>query len=371
VDGTGELEQPLRRALAAVSDDAGGRGYRVRVPGPGTGRRSLDEWVGRLRAGEADLLLVLPEDAIATGRADLRFRGLGDTAREPVARALETAILEARLARAGLDRGLTLRLAEGIYLRALRVTDEGEQSEEGLLAVLLSSIMMMFFLYMTLIQYGTATMRSVIEEKSTRIVEVVISSLEPGRLLLGKIVGILLVGLTQYGVWMLFGAALYLQGPAMLEFFGLEGAAAFTMPRLDPTAVGLFVPYFLLGYLVYAGLFAALGSMVSTEHETQQLQLLVILPLVIPMISLQAILDHPDGAYATVLSLVPLTSPMAMLLRIFAGDPTSAEIAGSVVLLVAGFLLSLAAGARIYRVGILMTGKRATLPEVARWLRRG
>ena len=214
-------------------------------------------------------------------------------------------------------------------------------------------------------------MRSVLEEKTSRVVEVVISSMRPDQLMLGKILGVGAVGLTQLAIWGLAGTLIVAAGvPALLAanpaLAQLSELREF-LPGLR--YFGLFIVFFLGGYFMYSGLYAAVGAMCNTDEEAQQAQMPVILLLVVPIIFVTQVIAEPNAPLSVALSLVPLFSPILMFARAAAGAAPLWQIGLSVVgMVVAVGVIAWVAG-RIYKVGILMAGKRPTLPELFRWVR--
>ena len=226
-------------------------------------------------------------------------------------------------------------------------------------------------LYLMFLVYGQMIARGVVEEKTSDIVEILVSSVRPWEMMLGKIVGVGAVGLTQVAIWglVLGGASLY----------GLAGAAA-TLAELGIDFTGLEFPwglaiaglvYFLLGYLLYAAVFAAAGAMVGSEQDIQQVLMPAILPIVVPIILMPAVLETPDAAWVVTVSLVPLFSPILMPVRTAMGGLAVWENPAAIALLLVTILGMAWVAGRIYRVGILMKGKRPNLPELLRWVRYG
>jgi len=212
-------------------------------------------------------------------------------------------------------------------------------------------------------------MRGVIEEKTSRIIEVIISSVKPFQLMLGKIIGVGLVGLTQFFAWIILsviatkiaGAALSAPKGTMLDIISVLSTIPFGH------IMGLFIFYFLTGYLLYSALFAAVGSAVDSETETQQFMFPVTMPLLFTYIlSVSILFQAPNSPLAVWLSLIPLTAPVAMMIRIPFGVP-GWQLALSMSLMILGFLFTTYVAARIYRVGILMYGKKTSFKELAKW----
>ena len=206
-------------------------------------------------------------------------------------------------------------------------------------------------------------MRGGIEEKQSRIVEVLISSVRPSQMMLGKLIGIGLVGLTQIGIWALSTALLSLFGATM---FASQGAK---IPSIPVSLLVYFVLYFVLGFFLYATLYAMVGAIVSSEEDAQQVQLPVTLLIVMPMMIFGVVMANPNSTSSIVLSMIPFFAPTLMMLRIAVINPPVWQVILSMVIMVATILGSVWVAARIYRVGILMYGKRPSIAELGRWLR--
>jgi ABC-2 type transport system permease protein len=225
-----------------------------------------------------------------------------------------------------------------------------------------AALVLFLLMYMVIMLYGMNTARSIIEEKSSRIFEVLLSTIKPDEMLAGKILGVGAVGLTQIGVWM---AAAIILGSTGL-------AASFLGSGKLPISLGqalFFVAYFLFGFLVYSSIAAALGAMTNSEQELQQLNMFLVLPLAFCMLMLFVIGAAPNSTLSTVVSLIPFCSPLLMNLRISLTTVPVWQIALSFVLMSLTIVAILWVASRIYRVGILMYGKKPNLPEILRWLR--
>ncbi len=257
-----------------------------------------------------------------------------------------------------------------------------------------SGILIYFFIFL----FGSQVMRGVIEEKTSRIVEVIISSVKPFQLMMGKIVGVAMVGLTQFALWVILTMSIVttLQASFPNIFNGHKTEQTYTAGQKIPTAdqiqleklqkeeitqviqglfsvnyvamIGAFLFYFLGGYLLYASLFAAIGSAVDNEADTQQFMMPITIPLLFSIIMSQFVINNPDGPVAFWLSIIPLTSPIIMMVRIPFGVPMI-QVALSMSLLVIGFIASTWLAGKIYRTGILMYGKKVSYAEVWKWLR--
>ncbi len=285
---------------------------------------------------------------------------------------LEEAVLTERLTREGVDASVVRRAQIPVRLSTMKVTASGGTDESGFGAFILASIMWLV-LYMAILVYGVSVMGSVVEEKTSRIIEVLISSLRPFELLAGKIVGVGAVGLFQLTIWGVFGAVFLQQQESLLKLAGgSPGAlAGFRLPHVSSMTVFVFLAYFVLGYFLYAALFAAVAAMSSSEAEARQAQTPVVGLLVLPSVLIVGILNDPGGSLAVALSLVPFCSPIAMPVRWAAAPIPVSELFLSLALLVVTLLAVVWLAARIFRVGILMYGKRPGLREIARWVYSG
>jgi ABC-2 type transport system permease protein len=248
-----------------------------------------------------------------------------------------------------------------------------------------------YLLMMFIIIYGNMVMRSVIEEKTNRIIEVIISSVKPFQLMLGKILGTTLAGITQFAIWVLVGGVLLV---VLTAVFGVDPSAATSVNPAasqaqeiaqDPNMmiellqeiqklpllqlVGGFFIYFIGGYFLYSSIYAAIGAAVDNETDTQQFMLPIIMPLMLAIyVGFFAVIDNPHGTVATVFSIIPLTSPIVMLMRIPFEVPLW-QIILSITLLIATFIFTVWFGSKIYRVGILMYGKKPTYKDLIKWLK--
>jgi len=256
-----------------------------------------------------------------------------------------------------------------ISLNPIQVTDTGEKNA-NVGANIGVGIVCAVLIYMTLFIYGAQVMRGVIEEKTSRVIEVIISSVKPFQLMLGKIIGVGLVGLTQFAAWLVLS---YLSTKIVgAAFSSPQGAAIGFLSVLQTIPFGfifaIFIFYFLTGYLLYSALFAAVGSAVDSETETQQFMFPVTMPLLFTyLLSVTVLYQAPDSTLAVWLSMIPFTAPVAMMVRIPFGGVTNLQLIVSMTLMIGGFLFTTYVAARIYRVGVLMYGKKASFKELAKW----
>lgn len=303
---------------------------------------------------------------------------------------LENSLTDKKLSENGISKKIIEELDFSLNIETIRFTDEGEEdgnTSASYMIGMFSSILIYMFIFL----YGVQVMRGVIEEKNNRIVEVLISSVKPFQLMMGKIVGIALVGLTQFALWVILTTSItgiigqkFAQDKSKLMNIENTVAASNTnksepavaatevLSALStinyPLIVGCFLFYFLGGYLLYSALFAAIGSAVDSESETQQFMMPVTIPLIFSfIISTSTVVNNPDGPIAFWLSLFPLSSPIVMMVRLPFGVPAW-EIITSMLLLILGFFGTVWLAAKIYRTGILMVGKKASWKEISKWL---
>lgn len=325
-------------------------------------RKQLNE---RVQKKEIKAYIVIPEDGLTSGKVEWRARSVKADMilRESVERALGRAGTKERLKDQGVDPAVYEKARLTVSLDPHEATEkETSEDAKNVGANLAVSGVLFFLIYISIFVYGAFIMRGVLEEKNNRIVEVIISSVRPTELMLGKIVGIGLVGLTQYAVWALFAFGLTL--PGIVGMIGLSGGG---LPSIPGATILAFVVFFLLGYFLYAGLYAALAAPFNTEQEAQQLVMIPGMMLILASTMWFFAFNTPDGTLARVLSLFPFTAPLLMFMRISVQPPPAWEIALSIgILLLTIWGVAWFAG-RVYRVGILMYGKKPTFPEIIRW----
>ncbi len=279
--------------------------------------------------------------------------------------ALSKAVQQVRLVESGYDPEIVAKLSSSIDLDTVRISEEGSRAEGGLGGFALAFVVFMV-LYMTTLIYGQQVMLGVLEEKSSRVVEVILSTVDPIDLLAGKIAGIGLAGLTQLAIW--FATAAVLTAPGVVAIMAFLPAGT-ELPTLSPILVLHFFLLFILGYFFYATFYAMIGSAFNNPQEAQQVASIAVVLVVMPWIFFLPILNDPDSTLAVVTSLIPIFTPFLMVLRIAVKMPPTWQI-----LLGYGLTTALCAGmiwlcARVYRVGILMYGKKPSLKELWRWVR--
>jgi ABC-2 type transport system permease protein len=268
-----------------------------------------------------------------------------------------------------IDTALLRSTKSNISLNTIEVSDTGDKkSSSGAAAGV--GIACAILIYLSLFIYGAQVMRGVIEEKTSRIVEVIVSSVKPFQLMLGKIIGVGLVGLTQFFAWIVLSVIASKIAGSAFQSPQSSVVGFLTVLKTIPFGyiLGVFIFYFLTGYLLYSALFAAVGSAVDSETETQQFMFPITLPLLFTyVLSVSVLFQAPDSPLAVWLSMIPFTAPVAMMVRIPFGGVAPWQLAISMSLMVAGFLFTTWVAARIYRVGILMYGKKASYKELTKW----
>jgi len=298
-----------------------------------------------------------------------------------ISRKIEKVIERKKLKKAGINLKILEESITKIKIQTKIVNVDGESinsSTEASMGIgFITGILIYFFIFM----YGTMVMRGVIEEKTNRIVEVIISSVKPFQLMMGKIIGVALVGLSQFTLWIVLTviisaiAEIFLLNPSDIinETNSINNAKVLVQVNeliggINLVQIGsCFFFYFLSGYLMYSSLFAAVGSAVDAEADTQQFVLPITIPLILAIMLIQPVMDNPDGSLAFWLSIIPFTSPVIMMVRLPFGVENW-ELVISMLSITVSFILSTYLAAKIYRTGILMYGKKTTYKELWKWL---
>jgi ABC-2 type transport system permease protein len=359
VDRTGVLAAPLVTELGQF-------GWKVSAAPADASEASL---LAQIKADEIDGFLTIP-DTVLRKPGLVRYQGDNATNQKIALildRTVRTEVERARGRSAGLREDQLNLLLTPVGVEPRHTTGEGEGSSGG--ATFLLGYAIMLIIYFAIVLYAVNVMRSVVQEKTSRVVEIMVAAAKPRALMLGKVLGVGTAGLIQMIAWL--GMA-FLTMRYRMELLGLFGATGgFTLPELSLPEAVVILGYFLLGYFFYAALFAALGAMVSSDQEAQQVQTPVTMLLMIPVLCVNVVTGDPRGAAAEVLTMIPFTSPMLMPMRYLLGGAGLGQLLASTALLMAGIVAVSLAAARIYRVGILSYGKRPSLRELARWLRHG
>src|SRR5207247_1622634 len=336
-----------------------------RVPASGKVVDSLTTEVEQKRLAG---FLIVTDAAADSGKAEYRgSNASGFATVGALERTIGDVVSAVRLEREGVDPRVVARARIPVRIDTKKIAG-GKTTGETAAQSFSLAYFMGIILYTAILLYGINVMSSVLEEKTTRIVEVLVSSLRPFELMAGKVLGVGAVSILQFLIWGV-GARLLLARRASPVAASDAADEIFQVPHVSGATLAIFMAYFLGGFFLYSAMFAAVGAMSSTEQEARQAQQPVAWLLVLSFISMFALLNDPNSTLAVTLSLVPLSSPIAMPVRWAAGNIPGYEIALSLVILVGSIIGVTWTAARIYRVGILMTGKRPNLRELVRWVR--
>ncbi|MFT5915219.1 MAG: ABC-2 type transport system permease protein [Flammeovirgaceae bacterium] len=334
------------------------------------GALPLDSAISQFNKSNYDAILFIPDFKIQNPEGFKVYikKSLSASTDSYIRRNIEKEVEQMRLQNAGIDPAILKDSKIRISLDTKVIDKDGVEKNSNAKITSVIGVAAGFVIYMFIFLYGVQVMRGVIEEKTNRIIEVVISSVKPFQLMMGKIIGIAGVGLTQIMIWVVLGSI----GPLiMLGFVEIPPEALKVFQAFEgvnfPLIICSFFFYFLFGYLMYAALFGAIGAAVDSETDTQQFMLPITMPLVLSIALSGVIITNPDGPLAFWASMFPLTSPVVMMIRLpFIGF--SWELVLSMTILVISFIGCTWMGAKIYRVGILMYGKKASYKEMAKWM---
>ncbi|MCS7181746.1 MAG: ABC transporter permease [Thermoanaerobaculum sp.] len=315
-------------------------------------------------AKQYSAVVILPSEPITeAGELKVEYLSTNVTAFQLMAtveRAVAQALREKRLAEAGAAPEVVRLAVAGVDLVPVKVSKGGEEKKETVGASFLVGYLLMFIMFFTAVMYGSIVMRGVMEEKTSRIVEVIVANLSPQELMFGKIFGVGAVGLTQYALWLLLSANL-------LAFSATTGIAGAATILTNPGVMGAFLAFFVLGYFLYGSLFAALGAAFNSEEEAQQVQNVAGWIMALPFLFLVPVMNNPDSPLAVVVSLVPFFAPMLFFLRMVLQTPPLWQTVLCFVLLTATTALVVRLAASVYRVGILSYGARPTIKQIWAW----
>ncbi|HUO59887.1 MAG TPA: ABC transporter permease [Candidatus Acidoferrales bacterium] len=319
------------------------------------------ELAAQVENGKLDGYVWLSDKAIETRNIAFTSKNSGDfLIRAAISGALRAVLMQADLAAKGISASEASHLLAPVHLESVTLK-QGKKSKGDEFSAIILPFVLMMMIYVVLIIYGTAVMRSVLEEKTTRIIEVLLSSVTPTELLTGKILGVGAAGFTQMIIWAASGAVLGTPyGLALRSTLHLDVPLA---------ALVLFPVFFVLGFLIYSTVYAAVGAMVNSDEEAQQLQWPVLMPIIFCTVLGMGVIRDPNSQLAFWLSIFPLTSPLIMFVRTCVEMPPWWQLALCFALIAVAIWVLLELCGRIYRVGILMYGKRPTLPEIVKWIK--
>lgn len=315
----------------------------------------------RVNSHEIDGYLWVPPGSLADRKFSYRSRNSGDLDTVgTLSSAVRRALLQQSLRKHGASTQEIEDALKPVDVQAKKI-ENGRVTESSGMGTFFSVILLMVLLYVTILMYSMSVMRSVLEEKNSRIFEVLLSTATPKELMAGKILGAAAVGITQIAIWTLAATPFAAQAISI-------GGEQFHL-NLSIANMVFFGVFFVLGFILYSALAAALGASVNSEQEAQQFQFVIMMPMIVSVIFMTPVILRPHSTMATVLSLIPFCTPLLMYIRILVETPPVWQIGLSLALLVGAIYAMLAICSRIYRVGILMYGKRPTLPEIMKWLK--
>jgi len=326
---------------------------------------------------EMNAVMVIPKKEIHELENSIEVltnKNLSNEARKNIVGNISEIIKAEKINALGISTAQIEDLNKGVNLHVVNILEKEKKQDSFLVGVKSGlSIFLMYCVFTFIMMYGIRVMRSVLEEKNNRVVEILISSVKPFELMMGKILGVTGVALVQFGVWvvMIFASVMTL-GSSNVGMVSGVAEVQMVLSALSQINYGLilfvFVIYFLLGYLFYSAMYAAIGSAVDNETETQQFTLFAILPMMLGFYGSITIMNNPDGPMSFWLSMIPFTSPIAMLARIPFDVPVW-ELVLSIVILLVSTLGMVFIASKIYRVGILMYGNKVTLKELWKWMK--
>lgn len=331
-----------------------------------------------------DFLLHIPEiDSIQQIESSIEVYSINQMSlsiKQNVENQIDKKLTNIYLLQSGINPDQIKKSQSKSTIKTYVVDEQGENTKGNSEASFGIGLVGGFLIYIFIFMYGTMVMRSVIEEKTNRIVEIIISSVKPFELMLGKIISVALVGLSQFAMWIILGFVFLLIANGFIstdiDVTNLNANEAVLSSEIGSSLMALpikslifvFLIYFLGGYLLYGSLFAAIGSASDQETDSQQFIVPITIPLIVSFVLVQVVIDNPHGGLAYWLSMIPFTSPIIMIARIPFGVPLH-ELLLSISLLIGGFLLTTWVAAKIYRVGILMYGKKISYKELWKWLK--
>jgi ABC-2 type transport system permease protein len=357
IDETGSIVSPLAKKLDEKFRLPDGQpNYFVRnLNGRGDieSKRNMANLL--VTKGDISGYFYFPPTIFDSGKVEYRSENVSNIKiQERFSRTIEEVIVESRIIQQGLDPALIKKIIADVDVKSIKVSEKGEEKESGFLETFFSGyivIMMLFFLVMT---SGQLLIRSVVEEKSNRVIEVLLSSCSAQDLMIGKVLGLSGLGILQMLIWGVIALAVSLK----------SGANIFALENLLLSLV-----YFILGYIFYSAIFVAAGSPVTTEQEAQQITTYVSLMLIFPIVIAIPVMQSANSIWIKVLSFIPLLTPTLMVLRIPIQMPPLWEILATIVLMIFSTIGMMWVAGKIFRVAILSYGKRPTLPELFRWVR--
>jgi len=362
VDLSGEIYQPLSQKFTDKIKGGKRRFVLERIePGLRTLQEMRKELSQQVENDKIDAYIVIAKKIFEEGKAEYLSKNVANIDEiMRFERAISQVIISHRLNQQGLDHEEINKLTKPINLKTIKIV-KGQEKESGFLQDYMTTMVFVMILYMTILLYGITIARGIIEEKSNRVIEILLSSVSPFQLMVGKILGIGAVGLTQYLIWGMFAMG--------LSAFTASLVTANITTLISGTTIIFFIIFYILGFFLFATMYAAVGAMCNSEQEMQNFQAPLVAFLIVPMLMAIFIIQNPNSTLATVLSLIPFFTPILMFMRINLITPPPLQIGLSILLTIIAILLMIKLSSKIFRVGILMYGKRPSLNEIIKWLK--
>ncbi len=349
IDFYGQIEMPLKNSGIIVS----------------RGRESREKLDTLVLDGDLYGYIIFPEDLLTAQKLELVAKDITDSKiLGTLSGVIGQEIIARRIIKEGFDPTKIEKLTKPPVIEASKLAKKGKKVErvkQDFTSVIVTGVGFTMLLYMTILLYGQMIGRSVLKEKTSKTVEIMLSSVNPLELLFGKLLGQTAASLLQYTVWIVMGTS-------FIKAFG-SAIGISSLPSISGLLVVFLMLFFLLGFSLYAGIYTALGSAAVDETNLGHLSWPVIVILMILMVGVGAIVTNPASSASVFLSMFPLTSPIVMFIRIVLGSPKAWQIALSICILIATVGLVIVLSAKIFRIGILMTGKRFTIKEILKWIR--
>jgi len=369
VDQTQTLTVKLSDAFTEIKNNKGEPRFQVDIVDEGENLEStkseLNERVGE---GSLDAYIIVPPDIFETNEFEMHAKNVGNfDFVQSVERTVSGIVRNTRLDESGLDTELIHRLNRWVHVKTFKIGEEGSKEQRTEASFFLSLIMGML-LYMMLLLYGQFVIRAIIEDKNSRVIEVIISSVKPYQFMAGKVLGIGATGLTQFLIWIATFLLVSAYGLTMVQSFAPE-INKLPLPDLSPMIFIAFAAFFLLGYFFYATIGAAIGSMVNSDSDAQSYQWIMIFPIILSFFLMFGINNAPDSTFAVTVSLVPFFTPLLMFARILHEAVPLWQVLLSIAIMIVSLWFLLWIVGRIFRIGILMYGKKPNLPEVMKWIK--
>ncbi len=369
VDQTGRLSEKLVAAFSEEKNSKGEPRFPVQLYNANDDiEATKKELNAQVSNGELNAYIIIPPDIFESNNFQMHAKNVGNFEFvQRVERTVSNIVRDMRLQESGLDTELVHRLNSWVNVTTFKVGEEGSTEQRAEVSFLYSLLLGMI-LYMMLLLYGQFVVRAIIEDKNSRVIEVIISSVKPAQLMAGKVIGIGATGLTQFIIWIATFLLIATYGLTMAQMFAPD-MSQLPIPEVSPMVLAGFCIYFLLGYFFYATIGAAIGSMVNTDSEAQSYQWIMIFPIIISFFLMFAINNSPDSTFATIMSFIPFFTPILMFARILNEAAPMWQILLSIVTMGVSVWAMIWVAGRIFRIGILMYGKKPNLPEVLKWIK--